>query len=157
MGLVEQPQFGPPGDEYSERDTATLASRQSRHPLIGQAAVESEEVDGRRDLGVGRPTGARPETHVLGDGQLVVQAVGVGEQTDPATHLAAVGSQVATGDDGLTAHHRQQAGAGTQNGRLTGAVRAAEEHDLPALDGQIGAREGRETPEDDDDVAQAHD
>ena len=90
--------------------------------------------------------GPGPEAHVVGDGEVVVEAGGVAEQADPAAHARAGGRRRE-----VVAEHRrprptttgEQAGAGPQQRGLAGAVRPLQEHDLAAARRRGRRRRGR--------------
>jgi hypothetical protein len=102
VGLVEQPQLRAAGGYDGEGRTAALAGRQSVDGHGGQPTAHTQAVHGRGDLGVGGAHGATPEADVLGDGQILVEAVAVAQHPD----LGATSwrrDRVATQYDGLPA------------------------------------------------------
>jgi sortase A len=81
------------------------------------------------------------ETHVLSDGQILVQPAGRAEEADVAADGAPVAHEVVAEDDDLAAFHAQKPGAHAQKRGLAGAVRSLEQDHLAAADIEVGAGE----------------
>jgi hypothetical protein len=115
VGLVEQPQLGPSSDEAGERRPAPLPGRQAGDGDAGEAAVEPESGHGGIRVGRAGAGRLRPEPHVVGDGEVVVQARRVAEEPDAASNRAAIRGvgEVVAEHDRLARHDRQQPGAGS--------------------------------------------
>ena len=147
VGLVEQPQLGPAGHEAGQRGAPLLAGREAADRERGEPARQAEAFHRRVDLGPRRADRGAPEAHVLGDGEVEVQAVAVAEQADAAAHRVALGRQVAAEHGPGAAGERHEPGAHPQQRRLAGAVGTAEQHDLAGGDGQRHAGQRREAAE----------
>ena len=99
--FVEQPQFGTTGDETGQRSAAFLSSREPTDGNIGETLCEAHALQRCMHLGRTCANGGAPKPHVFSNGEIGVQAVGVAEQTDPATHGLTLGAQIATKQNGL--------------------------------------------------------
>ena len=65
VGLVEQPQLGPAGQQAGQRGPSPLTGRQAGHRQAGQAPAEPARVEGGVDvLRRGAPA-ARPQKRTL--------------------------------------------------------------------------------------------
>lgn len=155
VGFVEQPQFGPAGDERCQRGPAPLASGEAADRDAAQAVVEAETRERRlrfRGLETG---GTHGEPDVLLDRQIVVQEPGMAEEAHPPAHLTTLLREVATEHLSAPFGQRMQASAGTQKRALARPVRTREMHDLPALDQEVCSGECGEASEEDDGAREA--
>ena len=146
MGLVEQPELGPAGQEAGQRRAAALAGGEAGHRDVEEASGEPARGQGGVDVVVTRSGGTPPELDVVTDRELVVEPRGVAQETHAAADLAGLATvaQIVAEHPCLTPGHGQETGAGAQQGRLPGTVRAAEEHDLTGGDVEVDPGERRE-------------
>lgn len=144
VGLVEQPQLGPAGDEDGERGAAALAGGELGHRHLPEPAGQAQPLERGVDVAPLGPGGGGPEADVGLDAEVVVQTGGVGQEPDPAADPAAVVAQVVAEDGGVALDDRHEAGAAPQEGGLARPVRTLEQDDLAPLDGEVGPGEGRE-------------
>ena len=79
VGFVEQPQFGTAGDETGQRSTTLLSSRQAAHGNIGETLSQTHALQRCLHLGPTCTNGCTPKTHVLANGEIGIQAVGMAE------------------------------------------------------------------------------
>ena len=157
VGLIEEPELGPSGDEDREGDPPALAGAEPADRDGGEPPVEAEASEGWR-YGAAVPAGGPdPEADVLGGGEVVVEEAGVAEEPDAAADGPAVAAEVLAEDGGLASSHGEQAGERPQEGGLPGPVGAANEHDLTPVDVEVDAGEGGEAVEEDDRGAEADD
>lgn len=157
MGLVEQPQFGAPGDEACERHPTSLAGRQRADGDVGEAPVDGESDHRRSHFVTRRTHGGPPERDVLLDREVAVQPVVVSEQADPRPHQVGVGAEVEPEHASRPALDREQRRAQPQHTRLSGTVRTSEQDDLAPLDPQRRPREHGERSRHGDHVAEFDD
>jgi sortase A len=156
MGLVEEPEAGVTHEERSERRATALPGGEPADGDVADAAVGAGAGEG--DVGIGAAAhGLGPEPHVLGDGEVVVEATGRAEQGDVAADRPAVAAEVDAQHGGLAPHDGQEPGDGAQQGGLAGAVGPAQEHDLPGVGVEIDASKGGETAQEADRGAEADD
>ena len=124
VGLVEQPQLGaggPPG--WPGRCGGAGRPRAWRRH-VGQPAVEAEAGHGGVGVGPAGAAGPGPEAHVVGHGEVVVEAAGVAEQPHQVAGPGGGRPRRSTPEHrGLALDHRHQARAGAQHGGLAGTVR----------------------------------
>ena len=155
VGLVEQPQLRPPGDEHGKGGAAALAGRQLGDGDVPQPSVDAETAERGLDgieADARRPDG---EAQVVDDRQLLVQEAAVTEQADRPTEPAAVPPEVVAEHLGLPLDHPEEAGAGAEERALAGSVGPGQVDDLPSLDEEVGTGEGGEPAEQDDGSGQS--
>ena len=156
VGLVEEPEPGVTDEQGSDGGAAALPGRQPADGDVADPGVDAGAIHGggRVDATAG---GARPETEVLGDGEVVVETAAVPEQPDAAPHGLPVAPEVDAQHGGLAADHGDEAGDRPQQRGLAGAVGTAKKDDLTRLDVEVDAGEGRETAEQADRGAEVDD
>ena len=154
VGLVEEPELGPTGQEDGERGAAPLPCGQAADLDGAQPVAQAHAGQGGLHVGGAAAGGPGPEPHVGLDRQLVVEPGGVGQQADPRPDPAAVGPEVAPQHAGVAVHHRHQSRAAAQQGGLARAVRTLQEHHLAGVDGEVGAGEGGEATDEGDGAAE---
>ena len=147
VGLVEQPELGAPRHQGGQGGAAPLPGRQAVHRDAGEASGQAEALEGDVDLLGAGPGRAAPEAHVLGHREVVVEAVGVAEQTDLGAHRPRLGHQIDAEHDGLALADGHQPGEGPQQRGLPRPVRPAHEQDLAAAHVERHAGERREPTE----------
>src|SRR5690606_6876269 len=99
-------------------------------------------VDARPEVGDARAKVARVDLEVLGDGEVVVQAVVLGTHADVALERLAVGDEVPSEEPDAPALGLEAAVEHAERGRLAGAVRAEQAEHAPALAPQIEPGDG---------------
>ena len=133
VGLVEEPEFRGPGHEGGKGGAAPLAGGKppggDRSQPPGQTQPHQRRLHGADRAA----SGADRETHVVLDGQVVVQGVGVAEHPDPAAHGSPVDGEVAAEHVSGSRHDRQQPRARPQQARLAGAVGALQQRHVAPL------------------------
>lgn len=157
VGLVQEPQRRAADHQRSERGTPTLAGRQSPDGHVAEAAGEPDAVHrgGRVVARESRHPG--PEAKVVGNGEFVVEARRVPQQSDHRAHRSAVQREVHPQHLRSAGCNRHQARATAQQRGLAGPVGSGDEHDLAGLHVEIHAGEGGETTEERDRGAEVDD
>jgi sortase A len=141
--LVEQPQVGVANEHGGERGPPTLSGRQPADGHRPQPRRDTRPLE--RDVGTDRAAGgSTPETDVLRDREVLVEAGSVTEERDVAANGSPITPQVVTENDRLAPHDWHQSSGDAQQGRLTGTIGALKEDDLTPLDVEIDAGERRE-------------
>ena len=155
VGLVEQPQLRPAGNQAGERGAAALSGRQTADGDVAEPPVEAEPRKGRFGLFDREARGSHGEADVLLDGQVVVQEPAVAEEADPSTQGPAIARQIVS--EHLTGALGQavEARAGAQERGLPRPVRAREMDDFSALDEEVCSSEGGEASEEDDGASES--
>jgi hypothetical protein len=153
VGLVQQPQLRPAGQQAGERTAAALAGRQPGHGHVPQPPVEAHQAERGLDVVLGRPAGPAPEADVAGRGQLLEQGSGVAQEAHPAADRPSLGRQVVAQHPRLPPHRRDQAREDAQQRGLARTVGAAEQDDLASQHVQVDAGECGESSEQRDGAA----
>ena len=158
VGLVEQPQLRPPGDQARERRPAALAGRQPSRPARRRAdRARSIRSSAASISALDAPTVDPQKRTFSATVRSAYSPLACPSSPTRARTASRCVAQVAAGDTSLAACERQQPGAQPQQRRLAGAVRTAEQDDLASVHGEVGAGERGERTEDDDGVAQLDD
>ena len=144
VGLVEQPQLGPPGGQHGQGHPPALTGRELGGRGLGQAAGQSQAITGVADPGRVRPRRPHREAHVLAHGEVVVEMAGMGQQAHPAAHPAPLTHRVQAEHPHLARGQWHQAGADPQQAGLAGPVRPLDQHRLPGGDLEVDTGEERE-------------
>src|SRR5690606_8513168 len=155
--LVEEPQLRPAADHRCERRATPLPRREGVHGEVPEPAGHPEALQRRPALLDRRARGPRPERHVLGDREVLVQVGGVPEQADAPPNGGAVPDEVLAEHGRGPRGHGDEPRADPQQGGLAGAVRTPEQQDLAAPDVEIDAGEGGEAAEQGDRGAESDD
>ena len=156
MGLVEQPQGSVTDEEGGEAGPPALPGREPGDLDIADPHADTGAVHGDGRI-TAAPHGSGPVADVLGDGEVVVEPGGMTEQRHLTPDGSAVAPEVVAEDRRLAPNHGHQAGDGAEQGRLAGAVGAADQHDLAGSDVEVDAGEGGETAEQADRGAEVDD
>ncbi len=154
VGLVEQPELGPPGGQHGEGDPAALAGRQPSGRRLGQPADQSPALEGRLDPGHVTAGGPDGETDVLPHGQVVVEVGGVGEHAHPAAHGGAVAGRVEPEDREAPRGQGHQTGTDPQQAGLSCPVGPLDENGLTHRHLEIDTGEERKPPRERDRVTE---
>jgi sortase A len=155
--FVEQPEFGAPSDEARKCGPSALAGAQGADPDIAEPVGEPHPAEGRIDLGSGRAHGRPPEGHVVGDGEVGVEPVGMAEETHMAAHRHTVERQIVAEHLSLATLDREEPGTHPEQRGLAGSVRALQEQDLPSGHGKVGACQHGEATLNGNDPAEIND
>ena len=147
MRFVEQPQFRAARHEAGQRGSATLTGGESTDAHVTESTVEPESRHRRLSIDLIGTCGPRPETDVVGHGEVVVEPTPVGQQPDSPTDRTSIRSQVGTEDPCIAGGDRNEPGERPKQCRLPRTVGAAQEHDAPAVDIEIDTGEGGESAE----------
>ena len=157
VGFVKQPQFGASGNQTGQRCAALLSSRQATDCNIGEALSEAHALQRRLHLGLTCANGCTPKAHVFTNGEIGIQTVGMAEQANPAAHCLTLSAQIATQQHGLATRQRQQPSAQTQQGGFTGTIGSLQQHNLPAVHGEVDPSQYGKLTEDCNCVGKVHD
>jgi hypothetical protein len=134
--LVEEERLGLAHDGAAHGDALPLAAGELRGPSFEQLG-EPEElrdlVHAPRDLLLRRPPRLQPVPHVLADGHVRVERVGLEDHRDVATPRREIGD-VAVPDRDLAAGDFLEAGDHPQEGRLPAPGGPDEDEELAVFD-----------------------
>ena len=160
VGLIEQPQLGAPRQNRGQGGATALARRQRCDRLGAQPAVETQPGQRFGNRSTVESCGPNREANVFFDSEVFVEKAGVTEQPDAAPERAQnrrTGRQRRLEDAGEAVGDRHEAGTGSQNCRLAGAVRPSQKHDFASVDTQVDARERRESAKKGNDAFEGND
>src|SRR5690606_27002998 len=143
--LVQEEELRPVDDGAREHQPLLVAAAQgvrARVAVLAELEEVEQLVDARPEVGDARAKVARVDLEVLGDGEVVVQAVVLGTHADVALERLAVGDEVPSEEPDAPSVGLEEAVEHAERGRLAGAVRAEQAEHAPALAAQIEPVDG---------------
>ena len=154
VGLVEEPELGPPGRQHGQGHPAALPGRELAGRCLGQAADQAPALARRVDAGDLAPGSPHSEPQVLAHGEVVVEVGSVGKQADPAAQVGPAPGRVESEDRQVAGGQGHQSGAHPQEARLAGAVGALDQDGLPHGHLEVDPGQEREPTRERDRVAE---
>ncbi len=131
--LVEDRDLGVLHQDLGEAEPLPHAAREGLDPLVGDI-VQADVIERVRDLRLAlvalEADQAAGVVHVLGRGQIVVEADRVGQIADPTLDLQRLAHRIVAQHPHLSVRDLGQAEHHQDGGGLAGAVRAEQPEDL---------------------------